>query len=343
MKNLLFIFFIFPIISTFSQSKREIDSAFIEGGDRNISYKIIDIFEGEFGDEKKKYYAKFSFKSTSEKPIKIIGIKTTHTINLQSFGGGRWGNFGFLEKKGSILEGGIWADNQSQPMEFNFKIVYIFKNVPERRYYLQGKYLAKARGAKASLLLLMDASESMYGPKLIAAKTAAIEIVRKTLKSKNEVAILAFQGDCRNPISAEINFSRDSIKLENFINNISTKKGTPLAEAIREANQFMAENKSSTSLAQMVLLLADGDDQCGNLSPVLRSLKRRNILFRHETIGLEVAWNSESVNHLKEISNLSGGRYRHVTNKDDLLNIFEKAVKSINMLNMLGSFKTKKK
>ena len=344
-KIFLFIYLLFSTIIVSGQEERKIDSISFKGGDRNLKYIITDIFEDEFGREDKKYYAKFKIENInrSSAPIKIIGVKTNNAINLQAFGSGRWGNFALLEKKGDFIEGGIWADNQKSPMEFTFKIVYVFKNVPTKRYYLQGNYLAKARGPKASLLLLMDASESMYGPKLVAAKTAAIEIVKRTIKSKNEIAILAFQGDCRVPISAQIDFTRDSVRLFEFINNITTKKGTPLAEAIRKANEFMASKKSPTSVAQMVLLLADGDDQCGNLPVVLNYLKRKRILYRHETIGLEVAWNSESVDHLKDISRMSGGRYRHVTKKEDLLNIFEKAVESINMLEMLGNFKPKEK
>ncbi len=55
-------------------------------------------------------------------------------------------------------------------------------------------------GPSGSLLLLIDISGSMSGSKLSSAKRAAVDTIRKAIKSKTEIAVLAFEGDCTSPI-----------------------------------------------------------------------------------------------------------------------------------------------
>ncbi len=144
-------------------------------------------------------------------------------------------------------------------------------------------------GPSGSLLLLIDISGSMSGSKLSSAKRAAVDTIRKAIKNKTEIAVLAFEGDCTSPIHSSVGFTRNEAELVAFVNSLSAQGGTPLATALEVTNRFMQQHKSAASRTQMILLLADGNDDCGDLGTVLRTLKHNNLLYRHETVGLEVS------------------------------------------------------
>ena len=127
----------------------------------------------------------------------------------------------------------------------------------------------------------------MDGTKLSSAKQAAVETIRKALKNKTEIAVLAFEGDCASPLNSSIGFTRNEAELVAFVNGLDAQGGTPLATALEATNRFMQQHKSAASRTQMILLLADGDDDCGGLNQVLSKLKKNNLLYRHETVGLE--------------------------------------------------------
>ena len=197
------------------------------------------------------------------------------------------------------------------------------------------------RGLAGSLILLIDISGSMKGAKLKSAKLAAVDTIRKAIKSNTEVAVIAFEGNCSNPIDGSTGFTRDETRLVSFVNGLSAKGKTPLATAIEATNRFMKRNKSATSSTQMVLLLADGEDDCGGLDEVLRKLKQNNLLYRHETVGLEASASAQK--QLQSIAAQSGGNYHNATSQN-LSKVFGDVVDSnagdlMKMLDMLGKFK----
>ncbi len=193
-----------------------------------------------------------------------------------------------------------------------------------------------SRDPSGSLILLMDVSGSMRGAKLSSAKRAAIDTIRKAIRNKSEVAVLAFEGDCSDPIDRSIGFIRNEKQLVAFVGGLSAQGGTPLATALEATNRFMKRHRSATSKAQMILLLADGNDDCGSLDTVLRRLKQANLLYRHETVGLEVSGAAQR--QLREIATQSGGNYHHATSQN-LSKVFSDALDLTRMLNMLGKFK----
>ena len=104
------------------------------------------------------------------------------------------------------------------------------------------------RHVKSSMLLLIDASGSMGDPigsgnpqvKIEAAKQAAIAALGRAAKSGSvEVAILAFSGDCQNPVPRYQDFTRDVGRLTQFIGSLQPGGGTPMAEALLFANRYM--------------------------------------------------------------------------------------------------------
>ncbi len=187
-----------------------------------------------------------------------------------------------------------------------------------------------------SLMLLMDVSGSMDGTKLRSAKRAAIETIRKAIGSQTEVAVMAFEGDCQHPIHAAIGFTRKESELVAFVSGLTAAGGTPLATALEATNRFMNQHKSATSRTQMILLLADGDDDCGNLDTVLQDLKQNNLLYRHETVGLEVSGAARQ--QLQNIATQSGGNYHSASSKN-LSKVFSDAVDLMKMLDMMGKFR----
>ena len=186
-----------------------------------------------------------------------------------------------------------------------------------------------------SLILLIDVSGSMNGAKLASAKQAAINAIRKAVKSKTEIAVLAFEGDCASPLDSSVGFTRNERQLVAFVNRLEAQGGTPLATALEATNRFMRQHKSATSATQMILLLADGDDDCGGLDTVLQKLKRNNLLYRHETVGLEVS--DEARRQLQTIATQSGGNY-HSATSENLSKVFSDAMDLMRMLDMLGEF-----
>jgi Mg-chelatase subunit ChlD len=192
----------------------------------------------------------------------------------------------------------------------------------------------------ASLLLLIDVSGSMAGAKLKSAKKAALESIDTSLKKGVEIAILAFSGSCGSPISKRIDFTTDKQRLHHFVNSLSSGGGTPLGNALKIANNYLYKSKSSSSQTQMIILLADGDDNCGNISSVMATLRSQGIIFRHQTIGLEVKSNSSAARQLQTIAKDSGGVYHHVKDHKQLPNIFKEALGTMEILEMLGTFGT---
>ena len=171
-----------------------------------------------------------------------------------------------------------------------------------------------AAAPAASLLLLIDVSGSMDGSKLNSAKTAATDTIRNAIKSKTEIAVLAFTGDCGRPIQDSIGFSRNERELTDFVNGLKAGGGTPLATALEAANEFMRQYNSAASETQMIFLLADGDDSCGGLDSILSKLKKNNLLYRHETVGLEVG--ASTRRQLENIASRSGGNYHSATGEN---------------------------
>ena len=229
--------------------------------------------------------------------------------------------------------------NTSQPstqQNTNIQTPSITANTPSPSYTQNTSYTNHS--VSASLLLLIDVSGSMSGAKLKSAKQAALESIATSLKKGVEISVMAFSGNCSSPISKRINFTTDKQSLTQFVNSLSAGGGTPLGNALKIANNYLYQSKSSSSQTQMVILLADGDDNCGNISSVMASLKSQGIIFRHQTIGLEVNSNSQAAKQLQSIASRSGGVYHHVKDHKQLPNIFKEALSTMEILDMLGTF-----
>ena len=212
--------------------------------------------------------------------------------------------------------------------------------------FLQSGHTAPSEPA-SSLLLLIDVSGSMGDEigsgnsdiKIEAAKEAAAAAVRQAArKGTAEVAVLAFEGDCARPVSRRAGFSRDFDALEDFIASLRPGGGTPMAEAVLLANRFMQNQGAPKARDRMIVLLADGQNDCGNVGDALAELKAAGVIFRHETVGFGIEPDSGAARDLRDIATASGGAYHHAADATQLGDLFVQFVDTFTVIDMLGMF-----
>lgn len=207
---------------------------------------------------------------------------------------------------------------------------------------------AQVRGPVASsLLLLIDASGSMGDAigggkprvKIEAAKQAAIDALGRAAQSGSiEVAVLAFNGDCQNPVPRYQDFTRDVAQLTRFIRSLRPGGGTPMADALRFANRYLAFNGDAGASSKMIMLLADGENDCGDIGRALASLQASGIIFRHETVGFGITPTSQAAHDLRAIATQTGGTYHHAANATQLADVFMEFVDTFSVIDLLGRF-----
>ena len=208
--------------------------------------------------------------------------------------------------------------------------------------------LSQGRGhVKSSLLLLIDASGSMNDEigggntqvKIDAAKRAAIAALGRAAKSGSvEVAVLAFSGDCQNPVPRYQDFTRDVNRLTHFISSLQPGGGTPMAEALLFANRYMARNGSAGASDRMIMLLADGQNDCGDVGQAMAALQASGVIFRHETVGFGITPSSQAAQDLRQIATQTGGSYHHAVDAEQLADVFMEFVDTFTVIDMLGMF-----
>ena len=199
----------------------------------------------------------------------------------------------------------------------------------------------------SSLLLLIDASGSMGDPvgdghpqaKIDAAKQAATAALGRAARGGAvELAVLAFSGDCADPVPSYQTFTRDVGRLTAFIEGLQPGGGTPMADALLFANRFMDQNGHAGASDRMIMLLADGENDCGDVSQSMAALKARGIVFRHETVGFGITPNSQAAQDLRDIATQTGGTYHHAADAAQLADVFMEFVDTFTVIDLLGQF-----
>ena len=206
---------------------------------------------------------------------------------------------------------------------------------------------AQGRRVSSSLLLLIDASGSMGDAigagnpevKIMAAKRAATAALSRAAGSGSvEVAVLAFSGDCQNPVPRYQDFTRDIDRLASFIDSLQPGGGTPMADALLFANRFLAANGSAGASDRMIMLLADGQNDCGHIGQAMAALEASGVIFRHETVGFGITPNSPAAQDLRQIATQTGGSYHHAADASQLSDVFMEFVDTLSVIDMLGRF-----
>ena len=208
------------------------------------------------------------------------------------------------------------------------------------------------RSPKSSLLLLIDVSGSMGDQigsgrpeiKIVAAKQAASAAVQQAVQGGTvEVAVLAFEGDCARPVTRYADFTSDSAVLERFIASLQPGGQTPMAPALLYANRFMNNEGDPSARDRMIVLLADGQNNCGSISDALVELRASGVIFRHETVGFGIEPNSPAAQDLRDIATASGGTYHHAADATQLGDLFAEFVDTLTVIDLLGTFRQRGK
>ena len=150
--------------------------------------------------------------------------------------------------------------------------------------------------------------------------------------------MLAFSGDCQNPVPRYQDFTRDIDRLASFIDSLQPGGGTPMADALLFANRFLAANGSAGASDRMIMLLADGQNDCGDVGQAMAALEASGVIFRHETVGFGITPNSPAAQDLRQIATQTGGAYHHAADASQLSDVFMEFVDTLSVIDMLGRF-----
>ena len=229
----------------------------------------------------------------------------------------------------------------------NYKVVGVLAAVATLMAAQPDAFRQPARPVSSSLLLLIDASGSMGDPvgagnphvKIEAAKRAATDALSRAAGGGSvEVAVLAFSGNCENPVPQYQDFTRDVGRLARFIDSLQPGGGTPMADALLFANRYLQSNGSAGASDRMIMLLADGQNDCGDIGQAMAALQRSGVIFRHETVGFGITPNSGAAQDLRQIATQTGGTYHHAADASQLADVFMEFVDTLSVIDMLGSF-----
>ena len=86
------------------------------------------------------------------------------------------------------------------------------------------------------------------------------------------------------------------------------------------------------------MLLADGQNDCGNIGQAMASLKSSGIIFRHETVGFGITPTSQAAQDLRQIATQTGVTYHHAVDANQLADVFMEFVDTFTLIDMLGMF-----
>ena len=194
-------------------------------------------------------------------------------------------------------------------------------------------------GAASSLLLMIDTSRGMAGRRLSMAKGTAILAINRALGGNAEIAVLAFSGDCIRPISKWIGFSIDRDRLLEFVSSLRARGKATLGNALREASSFLEKAKSPSSQSQTMLLFSRGHDNCVNIPVMEPELREKDPETRHDTMILGILSGRSEARRLKRIANTMGGLYLFARNRARMNVVFQEAMDSMDLLELLGQFR----
>ncbi len=161
-----------------------------------------------------------------------------------------------------------------------------------------------------------DLSQNLV-TKLDAIKSVTKEFILK--RAKDNISIIMF-GDFAY-IATPLTYEKEIlVELVDFLELESAGNGTAIGEGIAKAIRSL---KVSKAKSKVIVLLSDGDNNSGAISPenALKLAKNENIKIYTIGIGKESDYNIEL---LKLIANESGGEFFGATSSDELNSVYDK-------------------
>jgi tight adherence protein C len=163
-----------------------------------------------------------------------------------------------------------------------------------------------------SVVLVMDTSGSMQGPKLDAAKAAAIAFMDSLIPT-DQVAFIAFN----TKVQAPVPFTTDHTTIATAINKQVAKGNTAIYDALYVAARVA--NNAPQGNRRAIVLLTDGNDTASlnTLVPVAGAAREASALVY--TIGLGADTDDKA---LRQLAESASGRYSKAPNPSDLQAIY---------------------
>lgn len=175
-----------------------------------------------------------------------------------------------------------------------------------------------------SLLLLIDTSGSMGNDgKMAQAKQAATSAV-KALSPNVEVALISYDGGCSGGWRVVQDFTTDKQNVINAIGTLNPGAGTPMAPAVSFAQQYMEQSARSSS--GQILLLSDGQNDCGSTRDAGENLSRSTMNVRIDAVGFGLGEGSQAETDLTDLVRASGNGNQYSANSaGELIRAFRRA------------------
>ncbi len=185
-----------------------------------------------------------------------------------------------------------------------------------------------------SLAVLLDVSDSMFGRRMIDARTAVERFLADLLDPGDEFLVVAFN---HQPFFLSA-WTRDRGRLAAMLDPIRPTGGTAAYDAVLAAlPQFGVRNNQRAAL----VLISDGADTASDAT--LREV--RSALLRTDAFAYAIAIDSpgrQAINTrvnpvaLQEITDTSGGRTEVVHGTDDMLPAIARIAEELNSQYLLG-------
>lgn len=171
--------------------------------------------------------------------------------------------------------------------------------------------IAIAQEPKSSMVVVFDASGSMYGRvgtdiKIDAAKSVLRDVL-KDVPTQVEVGLVVYghrrPGDCAD-IETIALLGTNPADIATRAQSISPKGRTPIADSLRAAAKLFAGKDTPSTL----LLISDGIETCqGDPCALARELKAQGTKLVIHTVGFGVG--ADAANQLQCIAKEGGGKY----------------------------------
>ena len=189
------------------------------------------------------------------------------------------------------------------------------------------------------IILAMDISESMqiedFKPnRLKSAKSVAKDFVNGRFQDRIGLVVFSGESYSRCPLTTDYDLLLKYIDEIDF--DLISTRGTAIGSALAISTNRM---RSSDSMSKIIILLSDGDNTAGNIDPLTAAeiAKAYNIKIYTIAIGkngkvpfgkdyfgrTRFVENSLDEKNLKEIAQLTSGKFYRASNENSLKNIFE--------------------
>ncbi len=171
---------------------------------------------------------------------------------------------------------------------------------------------APKKAPPKALVLVIDRSGSMQGPKLEAAKNAVLAAISST-NPADTVAVVAFDSEASVYVRPQPSSNRT--RIADDVARLTSGGGTNIFPGLKEAFELLQPVKAAK---KHVIVLSDGEAPSDGLVELVEEMVAAKITV--STVGVEGA----DVDLLKKISDAGGGRFYEVKDLKSLSKVFVK-------------------